>query len=86
MEQEVETIDKQVQGTVKWFSDKKGYGFIVQDDGPDVFVHHSDIDCEGFTVLREGERVRFNTEKSEKGVKAINVEKINASVLVHREP
>ncbi|MDY7035236.1 MAG: cold shock domain-containing protein [Thermodesulfobacteriota bacterium] len=60
-------------GTVKWFSDKKGYGFIEQEDGPDVFVHHSNIHAQGFKSLKEGERVTFDIEQGEKGPTATNV-------------
>ncbi len=60
-------------GTVKWFSDKKGYGFIEQEDGPDVFVHQSEIKGAGFRTLKEGERVRFDIEQGEKGPAAVNV-------------
>ncbi len=62
------------EGTVKWFSDQKGYGFIEQDDGQDVFVHHTSIDGSGFKSLNEGQRVRFEIETSEKGPKAKNLE------------
>jgi CspA family cold shock protein len=62
------------EGTVKWFSDKKGYGFIEQDDGQDVFVHHTSIDGSGFKSLQDGQRVRFEIETSPKGPKAKNVE------------
>ncbi len=61
------------QGIVKWFNDKKGYGFIEQEDGPDVFVHHSGITGAGFKTLSEGDRVSFDIEQGEKGPAAINV-------------
>ena len=60
-------------GTVKWFNEKKGYGFIEQEDGPDVFVHHSGIEAEGFRTLNEGDRVSFNVEQGKKGPAAVNV-------------
>jgi CspA family cold shock protein len=60
-------------GTVKWFDDKKGYGFIEQEDGPDVFVHHSNILGTGFKTLNEGERVTFEIEQGQKGPAAVNV-------------
>ena len=62
------------EGTVKWFSDQKGFGFIEQDDGQDLFVHHTGINSSGFKSLDEGQRVRFDLETSEKGLKAKNVE------------
>lgn len=64
------------EGTVKWFSDKKGYGFIEQEDGSDVFVHHTSIDMPGFRTLSEGERVSFEIEVSERGSAAKNVMKV----------
>ena len=60
-------------GTVKWFDDRNGYGFIEQEDGPDVFVHHSGINGDGFKSLREGDRVSFDIEQGNKGPAAVNV-------------
>ena len=60
-------------GTVKWFDERKGYGFIEQDDGPDVFVHHSGIQASGFRSLNEGDRVTFDIEQGKKGASAVNV-------------
>ena len=65
-----------VQGKVKWFSDSKGYGFISQTDGPDVFVHHSNIEGEGFKTLEEGQEVEFEVVQGKKGLQAENVAKL----------
>lgn len=60
-------------GTVKWFNDSKGYGFITVDDGSEAFVHHSDIEGEGFKSLTEGQAVEFELADGPKGKKAVNV-------------
>jgi CspA family cold shock protein len=61
------------KGTVKWFNDQKGYGFIRRDGGEDVFVHHSAIQSEGFKSLKEGDVVEFEITKDPKGLRATNV-------------
>jgi len=63
------------KGFVKWYSEKKGYGFIEQDGGGDVFVHYSSIDMPGFKTLTEGDRVSFEVEQTERGPQAKNVKK-----------
>ncbi|MEW6418309.1 MAG: cold-shock protein [Nitrospirota bacterium] len=63
-------------GTVKWFNESKGFGFITREDGSDVFVHYSSISGNGFKSLAEGDEVSFDTENGPKGLKAINVMKI----------
>ncbi len=64
------------QGSVKWFNDSKGYGFITTDEGSDVFVHFSAIKGEGFRSLAEGDAVSFDIEKGPKGLQAVNVVKL----------
>ena len=61
-------------GIVKWFNNSKGYGFIEQEDGPDVFVHFSGIKSDGYKSLNEGDRVTFDIEEGQKGPAAVNVE------------
>jgi cold shock protein len=61
------------QGTVKWFNAEKGFGFISQDGGDDVFVHHSQIDTRGFRSLDEGQRVQFEIRQGDKGLQATGV-------------
>jgi CspA family cold shock protein len=70
---EVSTL---VEGTVKWFNEKKGFGFIEQEDGDDVFVHQSAINMPGFRTLREGDRVSFEVEERDRGPAAQNVTKL----------
>jgi cold shock protein len=65
------------EGTVKWFSDEKGFGFITPDDqGKDLFVHHTGINADGFKTLAEGSRVSYEAEAGDKGPKAVNVTQI----------
>ena len=61
------------EGTVKWFNESKGYGFITREDGDDVFVHYSSIQGNGFKTLVEGDKVSFDIEQGDKGPKAVNV-------------
>lgn len=61
------------KGTVKWFNDDKGFGFIEQEDGEDAFVHYSEIQDEGYKTLYEGQEVEFDLEQGDKGPKATNV-------------
>jgi len=62
-------------GTVKWFNDEKGFGFLSQESGEDVFVHHSEIQADGFRTLREGEKVEFDVTQGAKGLQATNCRK-----------
>jgi len=63
-------------GTVKWFNESKGFGFITQDNGTDVFVHYSAIEGDGFKTLAEGQTVNFDVIEGEKGPKAVNIMKV----------
>ncbi|MBW2221477.1 MAG: cold-shock protein [Deltaproteobacteria bacterium] len=65
-----------VKGNVKWFNEKKGFGFISREDGDDVFVHHTSIQAEGFKTLREGQEVEFEVEDGPKGPQAVNVREV----------
>lgn len=67
-------------GLVKWFNEKKGYGFIVNELGEDIFVHYNNIEGEGFKTLQENEKVRFDREEGPKGIKAQNVTRIYEEV------
>lgn len=69
-------MENRTRGTVKWFNDSKGYGFITPEEGPDVFVHFSAVQGEGFRSLREGEQVEFTIESSPKGPQATNVTRL----------
>ncbi len=64
------------KGTVKWFNESKGFGFIAREDGEDVFVHHTSITGNGFKSLSEGQEVTFDVEKTPKGLRAVNVVKL----------
>ena len=72
----IEEVKAVPEGTVKWFSEKKGYGFIEQDEGGDIFVHHSAINMPGFKILYEGDRVSFDVGEGTKGPAAQNVTKL----------
>lgn len=67
-------------GTVKWFNDDKGFGFIEQELGEDLFVHYSEIQVEGYKTLEEGDEVEFDMEETEKGLAAVDVKPTNATV------
>jgi CspA family cold shock protein len=73
---EEDSMSERITGTVKWFNTTKGYGFITREDGPDVFVHYSAIQLDGFRNLEEGDRVEFSVEQGSKGPQASNVVKL----------
>lgn len=64
------------RGEVKWFNDRKGFGFISQEDGQDIFVHHTGIESDGYRSLNEGDKVEFEIEESDRGPKAVSVKKV----------
>ncbi len=66
-------MSERIVGTVKWFNGQKGYGFLTQPNGPDVFVHYSAIQGDGYRNLTEGQSVEFSVEKGPKGLQAVNV-------------
>ncbi len=70
-------MSERIIGTVKWFNGNKGYGFISREDGPDVFVHFSAIQAEGYRNLMEGQKVEFSVEQGPKGLQAANVVPLN---------
>ena len=70
-------MSDRVVGTVKWFNDSKGYGFISREGGEDIFVHYSAIQADGFRTLEEGQRVEFAVEQGPKGLQATNVTNLN---------
>lgn len=72
------------EGWVKWFDERKGYGFIEWDEGEDVFVHYSSIRDQGFRTLKEGERVRFGVTKGTKGLQAVDVVRVSEASSVFR--
>ncbi len=74
MSEEKETL---ITGKVKWFNDQKGFGFIARENEPDVFVHHSAINMEGFRTLQEGEEVTYELVLSDKGASAANVRRVS---------
>lgn len=70
-------MSEQESGTVKWFNESKGYGFIQREDAEDVFVHFSAIQMQGFKTLHEGQRVKFSVEQGSKGLQAVQVELVD---------
>ncbi|MEM7131006.1 MAG: cold-shock protein [Chloroflexota bacterium] len=79
-------MEERKKGTVKWFNDQKGYGFILQENGADVFVHYSAVQAEGFKTLTEGQLVEYTLEEGPKGPAAANVTKIGGDPSSDSEP
>jgi CspA family cold shock protein len=79
-------VSERITGTVKWFSNEKGYGFIQREEGSDVFVHYSAIQGDGFKTLNEGQRVEFTVESSPKGPQAANVTALDAPDQAFQSP
>ena len=79
-------MSERVVGTVKWFNAEKGYGFISRDGGPDVFVHYSAIQSEGFRKLVEGQKVEFTVEQGPKGPQAANVMPVKSQPILPTRP
>jgi CspA family cold shock protein len=75
--QGVKKMSERIIGTVKWFNGSKGYGFITRENGPDVFVHYSAIQSDGYRNLEEGQKVEFTVEQGPKGLQAANVTLVN---------
>lgn len=71
-------------GTVKWFNDAKGYGFIMREDGRDVFVHYSSIEGDGFRTLNQGQAVEYDEQEGPKGLFALRVQKVEGEPLLYR--
>jgi CspA family cold shock protein len=69
-------MDERERGVVKWFNDKKGYGFISRESGKDIFVHHSSILSDGFRSLKDGDPVEFSVKQDDKGLAAVDVRKV----------
>ncbi len=76
MDDEAVNVLREVEGTVKWFDPRKGFGFIVGPEGQDIFVHYTQIQGDGFRVLRDGSAVRYDAEQTDKGWHATRVERI----------
>jgi CspA family cold shock protein len=70
-------VTPDVAGEVKWFNNQKGYGFIVYGDSPDIFVHHTAINMEGYRTLKQGEEVHFDLVSTDKGLQAVNVRRLS---------
>lgn len=78
-------MEERKTGTVKWFNDQKGYGFILQENGADVFVHYSAVVSEGFRTLSEGQLVEYTLEEGPKGPAAVNVHKVGVEPIAESE-